>query len=194
MDILDEEFQTQYPLFRGLDKFFQTHGQPFSEWTTQLRKIENKADTSTLTMDQLCIHHYVPVVRDNDLRRKLLAAANNPRTSITLYQPTNQPNGSREFSSSLLTLLLYPTIPEKKEARIGKDNITRADLQVRLFRRCDSNQGNVQGSVHPAMHAASQVTWHQSASMRTRTSKTRNPLHMHKEVSVITKQAIQDGI
>ncbi len=75
MQILDEKFMHQYPLFCWWHKYFraeQPQGMKVTAWFTQLSWMGNKASLENLTVDQLKVFCFVTSVKEPDLQYKFL--------------------------------------------------------------------------------------------------------------------------
>ena len=75
MDMLDEDFQTKYPLTTRRADYFrlqQKEGQPFSEHMAKLLRIAKEAELAALTVDDLHCFRLISSVTDKKLREKFL--------------------------------------------------------------------------------------------------------------------------
>ena len=114
MDILDEEFMHQYPLFTRRSNYFkaaQKQGQKCSDFITDLTQLGDQADLQDLRLDELMTFRILTGVRDEKLREKMMEV-----NAPTLDQVKAVVRQYEEYQASLTVVESAPVAQVKEVA------------------------------------------------------------------------------
>ncbi len=138
MQILDEDFMRQYPLFSQRHKQFraeQPQGMKVTAWFAQLNRMGNEAYLEDLTVDQLKVFHFITSVKDPDLQYKFLRLKEPTADDvIQLAAELEATKHQMKAMSSSSAIVAISKNKQKRHMPTTSKTLSRKELQGKCFR------------------------------------------------------------
>ncbi len=142
VQILDEEFRHQYPLFSWQHKYFgaeQPQGMKVTAWFTQLNRMGNEASLENLIVDQLKVFCFVTSVKDPDLQYKFLHLKEPTTDVMRLAFDQESIQHQMKVMSSSAAEAAISKAKQKKHMPTSNKTVSCKDLEGKCFRCGNAN-------------------------------------------------------
>ena len=136
MSILEEEFDSRYPLFTRRFNLFnhkQGEGQLFSDFAADVRAQADRARLHDLTPNDLVMLIYITGCRDAKLRDKLLKER---EPTLTIFHELIRQHEAANFAIKTMAGI-NPNLSNKEEVRVARRQTNHPTIeQLKASRRC----------------------------------------------------------